>query len=104
VGGGEALSFLRTNAALKTLDKVFEKDVTESHDTTAIRMEVAAALRENEWLEMLSLLSDDVRFADCLVFIDAIQPNTTLKSFRLHTDVDDDEMKDRIPILKKTYL
>jgi hypothetical protein len=59
----EALSFLRTNAALKTLKMRFDKNVTESR-ATAIRMEVAAALRENESLETLSLLSEDASLKD----------------------------------------
>jgi hypothetical protein len=54
----EAFSFLRTNAALKTLDMEFDENVTESH-ATAIRMEVAAALRENKSLETLSIFYKD---------------------------------------------
>ena len=48
----EALSFLCTNAALKTLEMHFAHNVTGSH-ATAIRMELPAALRDNEALENL---------------------------------------------------
>jgi hypothetical protein len=99
----EALSFLRTNTALKKLDIRFEQNVTKSH-VTAIRMEVLAMLRENESLETLAMVSDDTSFEDYLVFVAEIQPNTTLKSLELVTlCVDDDKMKDLIPILKKNY-
>jgi hypothetical protein len=103
----EAFSFLRTNTALKTLDMIFEHDVTESH-ATAIRMEVLAMLSENESLETLSMVSD-TRFEDYLVLVAAIQPNTTLKSLQLQQFfgedfcVDEDETKDLIPVLKKNY-
>jgi hypothetical protein len=104
----EALSFLRTHTALKALHIHFEENVTESH-ATAIRMEVPAMLRENESLETLSMTSNDARFEDYLVFVDAIQLNTTLKSLRLHPSdaedifVDEDESKDLISVLKKNY-
>jgi hypothetical protein len=110
----EALSFLRTNAALKTLAVDFDEDVTESH-ATAIRMEVAAALHDNKSLENLSMHDKYTTGSkEYLVFVAAIQPNTTLKSqpntilksLRLHDedfDMDDDEAKDLIPILTKNY-
>jgi hypothetical protein len=103
----EAFSFLRTNTALKTLDMIFEHDVTESH-ATAIRMEALTMLHENESLETLSMVSD-ARFEDYLVLVAAIQPNTTLKSLQLrqffYADfcVNVDETKDLIPVLKKNY-
>jgi hypothetical protein len=56
----EAFSFLRNSTALKTLYVDFEQNVTESH-ATAIRMEVPAALCENESLETLSVNSKDAR-------------------------------------------
>jgi hypothetical protein len=104
----EALSFLHTNTALETLDMHFEHNVKKSL-ADAIRMELPAALRENESLEALSLLSDDVRSEDYLEFVAAIQPNETLKSLRLCPmngntfRLDEDGMKDLIPILKKNY-
>jgi hypothetical protein len=81
----EALSFLRINTALKALTMQFEKNATESH-ATAIRIEVAAMLCENESLETLSMpiTSKHARFEDFLVFVAAIQLNTTLKSLDLH--------------------
>jgi hypothetical protein len=101
----EALSFLRTNSALKTLDMGFNKSVTESRVTT-IRMEVLAALRENESLETLCMISQDARFEDYLKCVAAIHPNTTLKRFRLGARtfcVGGDESKDLISVLKKNY-
>jgi hypothetical protein len=60
----------------------FEQNVRKSH-ATAIRMDVLAMLRENKSLETRSVPSDDAKFEDYLIFIAAIQPNTTLKRLRL---------------------
>jgi hypothetical protein len=111
----EALSFLHTNTALKTLVVDCDGDVTESHATT-IRMEIAAALHENESLENISMDYYPAGFKDYLLFVAAIQPNTalkcqsntTLKSLQLRThdeelDLDDDEVKDLISVLRKNY-
>jgi hypothetical protein len=104
----EALSFMRTNIALKTLHMSFERHVTESH-ITAIRMEVLSALRENESLETLSLFSDHAsRFEDYHVFLAAIQPNITLKRLRLQGSQDDfcldkDETKRLMLVLRENY-
>jgi hypothetical protein len=104
----EALSFLPTNIALKTLYIHFEDNVDESH-ATAIRKEVLAMLCENASLETLSMPSKHARFEDYLVCAAAIQPNTTLKSLDLHPTylkdfcADEDETKDLIPVLKKNY-
>jgi hypothetical protein len=105
----EALSFLPTNRALKRLYMQFEQNVKKAH-AGAIRMEVLAALRENESLQSLSMISDDARFdarfEDLLAFIAAIHPNTTLKSFWLDNVpfcVEGDKRKDLISILKKNY-
>jgi hypothetical protein len=100
----EALSFLRTNTALKALYMSFDQNVLESH-ATAIRMEVPAALRDNKSLETLSVPSKDARFEDYLVFIAALQPITTLKRIRFHPlcDIDEDETKGLVLVLKKNY-
>jgi hypothetical protein len=101
----EALSFLRTNRALKTLSMHFDQNVTESH-ATAIRMEAPAALCKNESLDSLHMVSPDARFDDYLSLVEAIQSNTTLKSLWLRDedfDVDEDETKDLIPVLTKNY-
>ncbi len=74
---------LRENTALKTLCIDFGDNETESH-ATAIRMEVLAALRENESLETLYLSSKDAGFECYLFFIAALKLNTTLKRLRLH--------------------
>jgi hypothetical protein len=102
----EALSFLRTNRALKALYMSF--DVTESH-ATAIRMEVPAMLRDNETLETLSMFDENAIFKDYTGFVAAIQPNTTLKTLELHLPPskdlceDADEVKALIADLKKNY-
>jgi hypothetical protein len=103
----EALSFLHTNAALKTLEINFEHNVTESH-VTAIRMEVVAMLLENESLETLFMMSSDARFEDYPVFVAAIQPNTTLKRFRMYyttccADENENESKVLISVIKKNF-
>jgi hypothetical protein len=101
----DAFSFLRTNTALKALTLDFEQDVTES-DATAIRMEFPAVLCENESLETLAIMSHDARFEDYLVFVAAIQPNTTLKKVHFQTlfcRIDKDETKDLVSALKKNY-
>jgi hypothetical protein len=101
----EAFSFLRTNTAIKTLSMHFESNVKESRVAT-IRKEVLAMLYENQSLETLALISKDAKLEDYPVFVAALQPNTTLKRFRLRTAtfcVKGDESKDLISVLKKNY-
>jgi hypothetical protein len=112
----EAISFLRTNKALKTLNIMhYDHDVTESHAAT-IRMEVLAMLRENESLETLTMPCRDARFEDYLVLVETLsmpcqdarfedQPNTTLKSLQLYTSysMDEGETKALFLVLKKNY-
>jgi hypothetical protein len=109
----EALSFLHTNTALKTLDMSFderENNVTKSC-FDIIRMEVLAAVRENESLETLIVpspvwMSRDIRLEDYLNCVEAIQPNSTLKSLLLdynHLSLEGDEMKEFVLVLKKNY-
>ena len=102
----EAISFLRTNTALKTLNMAL--NVTESH-ATAICLAVLGMLRENQSLEIFSMTSYDTRFEDYPGFVAAIQPNTTLKSLQLHPShaedlcTDEYEIKELIMVLKKNY-
>jgi hypothetical protein len=108
----EALSFLRTNTALKTLRMNFQPNVSKSRIDT-IRMEVLAMLWENESLETLGMIDNDGRRENYLVFVAAIQPNTTLKSLQLSPQlqhlvgenfcVNEDEIKDLIPVLQRSY-
>jgi hypothetical protein len=105
----EALSFLRTNSALKTLDISFKRTVTNSRVAT-IRMEVLAMLRENESLESLFMVSMaasmDAWLEDYLVVVAAIHPNTTLKNLRVCDGIlylDENEKKDLISVIKKNY-
>jgi hypothetical protein len=101
----ETLSFLRTNSALKTLDISFKRNVRESRVAT-IRMEVLAALRENESLETLFMMTRDVSLENYITYVAALQPNTTLKRFRLCNAtlyLDGNERKDLISVVKKNY-
>jgi hypothetical protein len=104
----EALSFLRTNSALKTLGmrfEVLERYEKESRVAT-IRMEVLAMLRENESLKTLFMVSMDARLEDYLVVVAAIHPNTTLKRFKLRNAplyLDEHKSKDLISVIKKNY-
>jgi hypothetical protein len=103
----DALSFLRTNTALKYLYMSFDRSVSDSH-ATAIRMELLAALRENESLETLHLSSKDAGLEEYIVFVAAIQPNTTLKSLQLQPShalnvMDEDKTKALFLVLKKNY-
>jgi hypothetical protein len=107
----DALSFLRTNTALKALHMSFDHNVSESH-AAAIQMEVLAALRENESLETLCLSSKDAGLEEYIVFVAAIQPNNTLKSIELlpfnvvdldFWELNEDETKYLIAVLKKNY-
>jgi hypothetical protein len=99
----EALSFLRTNAALKTLDISFERNVTNSRVAT-FRTEILAALWENESLETLFMMTPYVSLENYITCVAALQPNTTLKKFQLsRLGVDKNKSKDLIPVLKKNY-
>jgi hypothetical protein len=105
----EALSFLPTNVALKTLHMQFEHNVMNSRVAT-IRMEVLAMLCENECenesLETLEMIGEYAGLKDYLECVEAIQSNTTLKKLELHEEdyfVDPDEFEELIPVLKKNY-
>jgi hypothetical protein len=105
----EALSFLRTNTALKSLHMSFADSMSESY-AAAIRMELPAALHENESLEILSISSKDAGLEEYLVFVAAIQPNNTLKRIELHPsylhplyDMDEGKTKALFLVLKKNY-
>jgi hypothetical protein len=106
----QALSFLNTNTALKTLAMNFERNVTNSR-VAIIRMEVLAAVRENASLKTLTvwspgMMSQDARLENYLLFVAAIQPNTTLKSLRLHYQhfsLEGDELNQFVSVLKTNY-
>jgi hypothetical protein len=102
----DAFSFLRTNTALKKLAMHLKHDVTESH-ATAFRMEFPVMLCENESLETISMISENVRFEDYLVFVAAIQPNTTLRELQFQDIYCDMEVEDRtkrlLSVVKKNY-
>jgi hypothetical protein len=72
-------------------------------------MEVLSALRENNSLETLSMISELATFEDYLICVRAIHPNKTLQSLRLlllnraDFGVDQDEAKELFRVLKKNY-
>jgi hypothetical protein len=102
----EALSFLSTNktTALKALDMRLAWNVARER-AHAIHRELMIMLLENKSLETLTMSSRDARFKDYLEFVDAIQPNTTLKSLRLGLNIyaNEDQTKELIVVLKKNY-
>jgi hypothetical protein len=109
-----ALSFLRTNKALKSLVVTFEEDVTESC-VSAFRFDIAAMLQENASLESLFIQSynsikmkaEDFKAEEYFVLVTALQHNTTLKSLKFHRHLtfrlNDDEDKQLGALLKKNY-
>jgi hypothetical protein len=95
--------FFFTHQHSQDSSHVFWGGVTKSH-AAAICVEVLAImLHQNKSLETLSMVSDDARLGDYLLFVEAIQPNTTLVSGCM-TDfyVNEDETK-KIIGLKKNY-
>jgi hypothetical protein len=110
----EALSFLPANKALKTLHMQFDEDVTESRVATILK-EAAAAVRENASLETLTMsttarMKQNAMCKAYILFVTAIQPNTTLKSLRLHSwlhnwhsSLEGDERREFVSVLKRNY-
>jgi hypothetical protein len=103
-----ALSFLRTNKALKSLVVNLKMDATESR-IAAFRTDVVAMLQENVSLQSLSIRSQNTVKADERVaLLTALQQNSALKSLILqHYDrfsyLTDDEDKEMAVLLKKNY-
>jgi hypothetical protein len=103
-----ALSFLRTNKALKYLVIDLEDDVRQSRAATFLT-DIVAMLQENGSLEILSMRSYDAFKAENYVaLITALQQNTTLKTIILQyyyrvVHLDDDEDKQMAVLLKKNY-
>jgi hypothetical protein len=81
-----ALSFLRTNKALKSLRVTFHMDATESCVST-LRSHIADVLQENASLESLSIrrsgCRNGLKVEEYLCVVTALQHNTTLKSLDL---------------------
>jgi hypothetical protein len=102
-----ALSFLRTNKALKSLMVDLQDDVTQSCLST-FRVDIAAMLQENASVVSLSVRSNFALNADeFFVLVTALQQNTTLKILKLSyyemLDLTDDEDKRMAALLKKNY-
>jgi hypothetical protein len=100
-----ALSFLRTNKALKSLSLGLDDQTPSS--LSSLRMEIAAMLEENVSLETLSISSwHETKPQDYAALITALQRNTTLKTLEVHTcchQLTTDEDKQLALLLKKNY-
>jgi hypothetical protein len=78
-----ALSFLRTNTALKSLVVDVRQGVTESC-LSAFRVDIAAMLQENVSLESLSIQSmNTIKAENYVALITAFQYNRTLEKIML---------------------
>jgi hypothetical protein len=111
-----ALSFLRTNNALKSLTLNLDQDVTRSC-CSAFRIDVATILQENVSLESLSIRTKGNKFEaeEYIALVAALEHNTTLKTFSLRRyerlQLSDDEIfqfsndedKEMALTLKKNY-
>jgi hypothetical protein len=104
-----ALSFLRTNTALKSLI-IRWKDVTESC-LSAFRIDIVAMLQENTSLESLTFRSwngIEIKAEEYFKLVTALQHNATLKTLSLYypdglLQLNDDESKQMTALLKKNY-
>jgi hypothetical protein len=106
-----ALSFLRTNTALKYLVIDLNRNVTQSRAAT-FRTDIVAMIEDNVSLESLSIRKDWTRNGtqaeEYVALITALLHNTTLKSVIFHHDGDplhltDHEDKQMAVLLKKNY-
>jgi hypothetical protein len=79
-----ALSFLRTNKALKSFEVTLLFRVTDSC-FSAFRIDIAAMLQENASLESLSIgkVNFKIKAEEYFSVVTALQDNTTLKSLNL---------------------
>jgi hypothetical protein len=110
----KALSFLRTNKALKSLVVDVHHSVTESC-LSAFRFDIATMLEENASLESLSIRCyNAIKAEDYVVLITALQHNSTLKTLQFchhgiligdkeRLQLIDDEDKQMAALLKKNY-
>jgi hypothetical protein len=106
-----ALSFLRTNKALKSLKVGVERGVTESC-LSAFCIDIVAMLQENTSLESLSIQSlqfNSKAENEYIALVTALQDNTTLKSLNItkcygtSLPLTRDDDKQMAKILKKNY-
>jgi hypothetical protein len=104
-----ALSFLRTNKALKSLQVNVQRGVAEPCLST-FRIDIAAMLQENTSLESLSILCSKTKAEEYIALVTALQQNTTLKILQL-TPINEyggfhlthDEDKQIAAVLKNNY-
>jgi hypothetical protein len=81
-----ALSFLRINKALKSMEiKLYHQDVTGSC-VSAFLIDIATMLQENASLERLSISLGwcKIKAEDYLAFVTSLQSNTTLKTLTIN--------------------
>jgi hypothetical protein len=106
-----ALSFLRTNKALKSLTVTFDKDATNSCVSTLLS-HTAAMLQENASLESLFIRRHhtstiQIKSEEYFCLITALQHNSTLKSLNLRARdclvLTNDEDRQMAALLKKNY-
>jgi hypothetical protein len=105
-----ALSFLRSNKALKSLVVYVHSAVTK-HYLNAFRIYIAAMLEENASLKSLSIrhstTSFEMKAEEYLVVVTSLQHNTALKSLKFHRDFTirftDDEDKQMASLPKKNF-
>jgi hypothetical protein len=103
-----ALSFLRTNKALKSLVCDVRYGVTESCLST-FRCDIACMLQDNTSLESISIHSWSIliKAEEYVALIAALQHNRTLKTLllqpRFTIQLADDEDKEISSLLKKNY-
>jgi hypothetical protein len=103
-----ALSFLRTNRALKSLVVNVQDGVTDS-SLSAFHIDIAAMLQDSASLENLSIISSNTTRAEGYVaFLTSLQQNLTLKSLNLESggnrlQLTDDEDKQMAVLIKKKY-
>jgi hypothetical protein len=104
-----ALSFLRTNTALKSLEVVVRQSASDSCLST-FRVDIAAMLQDNASLESLCIKSTDTTLIaeNYVAFITALQHNRKLQKLMLThycgaLEFNDNEDKRMAKILKKNY-
>jgi hypothetical protein len=108
-----ALSFIRTNKALKSLIINLEEDITEA-EAYAFGVDILAMLQDNVSLESLKIRSrDTIKVEDYVTYITTLLHNTTLKSMvfqsfdgharQLVRQLTDDENKQMAKTLKTNY-
>jgi hypothetical protein len=75
-----ALSFLSTNTTLKFLGVSFAGVLKESN-TSAFRLEAGRMMKENSFLDRLSIATDcNIKVGELFALVSALQRHTTLKT------------------------